>query len=106
VPNFDASRHSKPVQAPLQLEKQGSDEAMLQGTPAYHISTNEYSADTYSRSKGTSGDQGDSLSDEDDAIYVPFEYKGDGRKREAKKHKLQALVAQDEIMIDRMIRDY
>ena len=76
--------------------------------PAYHTSTNdnEYSNDTYSRSKGTTGDQGDSLSDEDDAIYVPFEYKGDGRKREAKKHKLQALVAQDEIMIDQMIREY
>ena len=95
---------------PLQLQKQGSDEMAgtdSRGTPAYHTSTtNEYSNDTYSRSKGTTGDHGDSLSDEDDAIYVPFEYKGDGRKREAKKHKLQALVAQDEIMIDRMIRHY
>ena len=95
---------------PLQLKKQGSDEMAgkdSRGTLAYHTSTsNEYSNDTYSRSKGTTGDHGDSLSEEDDAIYVPFEYKGDGRKREAKKHKLQALVAQDEIMIDHMIRDY
>ena len=102
--------NSHQMTQPLQLQKQGSDEMAgtdSRGTPAYHTSTtNEYSNDTYSRSKGTTGDHGDSLSDEDDAIYVPFEYKGDGRKREAKKHKLQALVAQDEIMIDRMIRDY
>ena len=26
--------------------------------------------------------------DEDDAIYVLFEYQGDGRKREAKRHKM------------------
>ena len=37
---------------------------------------------------------------------MPFEYQGDGRKREAKRHKLQAMVAKDEIEIDRMIRDY
>ena len=39
-------------------------------------------------------------------MYVPFEYQGDGRKREAKRHKLQAIVAQDEIDIDRMLRDF
>ena len=39
-------------------------------------------------------------------MYVPFEWHGDGRKREAKRHKQQALVAKDEIEIDRMIRDY
>jgi len=37
---------------------------------------------------------------------VPFEYQGDGRKREAKRHKMQTMVAKDEIEIDRMIRDY
>ena len=42
----------------------------------------------------------------DDAVYVPFEYQGDGRKREAKRHKMQALVAKDEIEIDRMIKEY
>jgi len=63
---------------------------------------------TYSKSKGTSkGEPNDDFfSDNEDAIYVPFEYKGDGRKREAKKHKLQAMVAHDEIEIERMIRDY
>jgi hypothetical protein len=39
-------------------------------------------------------------------VYVPFEHQGDGRKREAKRHKQQAIVAQDEIEIDRMIKIY
>ena len=65
------------------------------------ITTNEFSTDS-----GKETAQIDSQSDLEDEIYVPFEYKGDGRKREAKKHKLQALVAQDEIMIDQMIKDY
>ena len=64
----------------------------------------DYSAETFSRSKDQ--DQMDSYSDEDNAVYIPFEYQGDGRKREAKRHKLQAMVAKDEIEIDRMIRDY
>ena len=42
----------------------------------------------------------------DDAVYIPFEYYGDGRKREAKRHKMQTLVAQDEIDIDRMIKEH
>jgi len=37
---------------------------------------------------------------------VPFQYKGDGRKREAKKHKKLTMVARDEIEIERMFRDY
>ena len=69
-------------------------------------STFENSADTYSKSKSAGDYQLDSFSDEEDAVYVPFEYHGDGRKREAKRHKLQAMVAKDEIEIDRMIRDY
>jgi len=68
-------------------------------------STFEYSAETLTRSK-EDDDQLDSYSDEDNAVFVPFEYQGDGRKREAKRHKLQAMVARDEIEIDRMIRDY
>ena len=55
--------------------------------------------------KTTSCDR-DSLSEEEDMVYVPFEYQGDGRKREAKRHKSQVMVAQDEIAIDKMIRDY
>ena len=45
-------------------------------------------------------------SDEDDAVYVPFEYQGDGRKREAKRHKMSNMVAKDEIEIDRMISNF
>ena len=67
-------------------------------------STNENSADTFSRSRNDNDEA--SFSDEDDAVYVPFEYQGDGRKREAKRHKLQAMVQRDEIEIDRMIRDF
>jgi len=48
----------------------------------------------------------DSYSDADNAVYIPFEYQGDGRKREAKRHKRQAMVAKDESEIDPMIRDY
>ena len=55
--------------------------------------------------KTTSCDR-DSLSEEEDMVYVPFEYQGDGRKREAKRHKSQVLVAQDEIALDQMIKDY
>lgn len=68
-------------------------------------STFEYSRDSYSKSKG-SGEPLDSYSDDEDAIYVPFQYKGDGRKREAKKHKMLAMVAKDEIEIERMFREY
>ena len=81
----------------LHVKRQSSDEDQAM--------TYDNSASSYSRSKET-GDQIDSYSDDEDAIYVPFEYKGDGRKREAKKHKMQAIVARDEIEIDRMIRDY
>ena len=69
-------------------------------------STFENSADTFSRSNKEGAQILDSFSEEEDAVYVPFEYQGDGRKREAKRHKQQALVARDEIEIDRMIRDY
>ena len=71
------------------------------------MSTNEFSGaeeNTCSRSK--TGEFQDSFSDDEDAVYVPFEFKGDGRKREAKRHKMMAMVAKDEIEIDRMVRDY
>ena len=72
------------------------------------MSTNDLSAgedQSYSKSNKT-GDYQDSYSDDEDAVYVPFEYQGDGRKREAKRHKMMAMVAKDEIEIDRMVRDY
>jgi len=53
----------------------------------------------------------DRLSDEtedqlDEVVYIPFEYQGDGRKREAKRHKRCSVVPQDEIDLERMIKDY
>ena len=69
-----------------------------------NISTFEFSDDTQNRSK--SDEQVESFSDDEDAAFVPFEYQGDGRKREAKRHKLQAMVAKDEIEIERMIREF
>lgn len=49
----------------------------------------------------------DSISEEeeDDMIYVPFDYQGDGRKREAKRHKCHSIVPRDEIDLDAMIRE-
>lgn len=38
-------------------------------------------------------------------IYVPYEYQGDGRKREAKRHKTHSKILQDEIDLDQQIRD-
>jgi hypothetical protein len=43
--------------------------------------------------------------EEDDMIYVPFDYQGDGRKREAKRHKSHTVVPRDEIDLDAQIRD-
>ena len=67
------------------MKRQSSDE---DGNRGLGNSTFENSADTYAKSKGSSDYQLDSFSDEEDAVYVPFEYQGDGRKREAKRHKL------------------
>ena len=71
-------------------------------------SASEQSSGFSSRSKCHKEPQDQTLSEseEEDAVYVPFEYQGDGRKREAKRHKMQTMVAKDEIEIDRMIRDY
>ena len=30
--------------------------------------------------------------DDDELVYVPFEFQGDGRKREARRHKAKAVV--------------
>lgn len=42
---------------------------------------------------------------EDDMIYVPYEYEGDRRKREAKRHKTHTVIVEDEIDLDAMIRE-
>ena len=39
-------------------------------------------------------------------MYAPNPFQGDGRKREAKRHKMKVVVAQDEIDLDQMVRDY
>ena len=39
-------------------------------------------------------------------IFAPNPFQGDGRKREAKRHKIKGLVPQDEIDIEDMIREY
>lgn len=44
--------------------------------------------------------------DDDELVYVPFEFQGDGRKREARRHKAKTVVPQDEINLDKLIRDY
>ena len=38
-------------------------------------------------------------------IYVPFEFQGDGRKREAKRHKSHTVVPRDEIDLDSQMRE-
>jgi len=49
----------------------------------------------------------DSISEdeEEDMIYVPFDFVGDGRKREAKRHKSHTVVPRDEIDLDAQIRE-
>ena len=49
----------------------------------------------------------DSISEDEDSdmIYVPYDFQGDGRKREAKRHKCNSIVPRDEIDLDAMIRD-
>jgi len=70
----------------------------------HFTSTNEHSVDTQTKAKG--GEHAEPNSDEDDAIFMPFQYEGDGRRREAKLHKMKAMVAKDEIVIERMIHEY
>ena len=44
--------------------------------------------------------------DSDEIILVPYEFQGDGRKREAKRHKSRTVIPQEEIDLDLLIRDY
>ena len=43
---------------------------------------------------------------DNDMIYVPYEFQGDGLKREAKRHKTHSIVPQDEIDLDNQIREH
>lgn len=81
----------------------------------YASSTYEESSAPSCSNKPTDGEEEDTLyaakessdlSDEEDMVFVPYEYQGDGRKREAKRHKRQTMVAKDEIEVDQLIRDY
>ena len=45
--------------------------------------------------------------DEDDGmVFMQAHYQGDGRKREAKRHKSRAVVTQDEIDLEEAIKNY
>ena len=65
---------------------------------------------TRSKSEGEEGTLTPSDEDmersEDKPVYVPYEYQGDGRKREAKRHKSRTVVPQEEIELEQMIKDY
>lgn len=39
-------------------------------------------------------------------VYVRSHFQGDGRKREAKRHKSRTVVPQEEIDLEGLIRDY
>ena len=93
----------KSPRGPTEIKKQNSEEEKWAQQNGGHSTFENSSEHTHSRSKGQIID---SFSDEEDNVYVPFEHQGDGRKREAKRHKQQAVVAQDEIEIDRMIKNY
>ena len=71
-------------------------------------STFEASSDTKEDIRIDSQDQEDeeTNSDQEDMVYAPNPFQGDGRKREAKRHKSKIVVAQDEIDLDQMIRDH
>ncbi len=36
----------------------------------------------------------------DEEVYFPYEFNGDGRKREAKRHKSNTVVTAEEIAVD------
>ncbi len=48
----------------------------------------------------------DDCGDSEEIILVPYEFQGDGRKREAKRHKSRTVIPQEEIDLDQLIRDY
>lgn len=73
-----------------------------------HTSSNGEECSMATKSASFKKQPQDSISEEveeDDMIYVPFDYQGDGRKREAKRHKSHAVVPRDEIDLDAQIRE-
>lgn len=49
------------------------------------------------------------INDDDDSeeiILVPYEFQGDGRKREAKRHKNRTVIPQEEIDLNKLISEY
>ena len=50
--------------------------------------------------------ENDDCDDSEEIILVPYEFQGDGRKREAKRHKSRTVIPQEEIDLERLIRDY
>ena len=70
--------------------------------------SNSLSIPKKDRSKQPCSDHDQSLdTDHEDLIYAPNPFqKGDGRKREAKQHKSQAIVAKDEIDLEKMVNDH
>jgi len=48
----------------------------------------------------------DTDSDDEIMAFAVNPFQGDGRKREAKRHKSKVVVAQDVLDLDLMIRDY
>jgi len=61
----------------------------LQKSPKTDPKTSPKTAETSKQGKPESEEEQNSgeFSEDDEMIYVPFEYEGDGRKREAKRHK-------------------
>lgn len=92
----------------LSLEKRFSDSSREVGQNKNSHSTFEASSDTKEdiRNDSQEPDEEETNSDHEDLVYAPNPFQGDGRKREAKRHKSKIVVAKDEIDLDQMIRDY
>lgn len=45
-------------------------------------------------------------SKDEEPLFVSFDFQGDGRKREAKRHKSRTMIAREEIELENFIRDY
>lgn len=67
--------------------------------------SNDYSVATKTASEAKMQHESLSEHEDDDMIYVPFEFQGDGRKREAKRHKTHSVIPRDEMDLDAMIRE-
>lgn len=44
--------------------------------------------------------------DSDDEVFVPYDFQVDGRKREAKRLKSRTRIPQEEINLEKLVRDY